>query len=342
MTVELNVLDHLPDGLPDCPAHSLEELLGGPTLLHLPGVEGAPLYLSVLMHGNETTGWDALRGIMQDFAHTPLPRPMSVFIGNVRAARDGVRRLDDQPDYNRLWDFQGDTAEHRMVRRVFEEIRAREPVAGIDVHNTTGPNPHYSCVNYMDAHSLYLARRFSQVAVHSQVPASMQSMRLNQLCPSITIECGMPDAVDGIVHARAYLEQRLFEKSLPDRMPDLEELQLFHTVAQVCVPDGMSLGFGDSGYDLCLFAGLAQHNFRTLPAGFEIGRWGPVKNPCLLVRDEQGQDVFDDYFVNREDRLCARQPLILSMLTQQTKIIEQDCLCYIMQSLDNPHTGSSA
>lgn len=223
-----------------------------------------------------------------------------------------------------------------MARRVFEEIRARGPMASIDVHNTTGPNPHYSCVNRMDPRSLYLARRFSTLAVHSQVPASMHSLRFNELCPSITIECGMPEQAEGVVHARAYLEQRLFERALPERMPDLEELELFHTVAQVRVPPELSFGFAERGRDLCLSRELAQRNFQELPAQFELGRWGEVAAPRLLVRDEQGQDVFDDYFVNRGDRLTARRPLILSMLTNQEKIIEQDCLCYLMQTMQGP------
>ena len=342
MSAELSIRERLPDGLADCPAPELEELLGGPTLLHLPGAAGAPLYLSVLLHGNETTGWDALRGILRDFAGARLPRPMSVLIGNVRAARVGMRRLDDQPDYNRIWDFQGDTPEHRMARRIFEEVRARAPAASIDVHNTTGPNPHYSCVNRLDARSLHLAQRFSAIAVHSEVPASMHSLRFNSICPAITIECGEPDQTEGTVHARAYLEQRLFESALPDRMPDLEGLELFHTVAQVQVPREFSFGFADRGKDLCLSDALVQYNFRELPAKFELGRWGAVDNPRLLVRDRKGRDLFDDYFVNRGDRLATRKPLILSMLTQQEKIIEQDCLCYLMKPLQAPAPSASS
>lgn len=332
MSVALSVHEQVPDGLLDCPADGLEALLGGPTLLHLPGAEGDALYLSVLLHGNETTGWDALRGILRDFENTTLPRPMSVFIGNVRAAAAGVRHLDDQPDYNRLWDFAGDTPEHRLAREVFAEIKQRRVRECIDVHNTTGPNPHYSCVNYLNPHSLYLARRFSELAVHAQLPASMQSLKLNELCPAITIECGLPESPEGVIHARAYLEQRLFERTLPDRMPNLDTLQLFHTLAQVRIPSGVAAGFGDAPCDLRLVDGIEQHNFTALPAGFVLGHWcGDVQR--LGVRDAQGADVFDTYFVNDGDALTARVEVIPSMLTDQTKIIAQDCLCYLMEPL---------
>ena len=46
----LTELERLPPGLADCPAAGLAELLGGPTLLHLPGRRGRPLFLTVLQH----------------------------------------------------------------------------------------------------------------------------------------------------------------------------------------------------------------------------------------------------------------------------------------------------
>ena len=82
----LKVLDHLPPGLADCPAEGLEEVLGGPTLLHLPGERPDPLFLSVLLHGNEIAGWEAVRGILRDFSEARLPRSLSVLIGNVQGS----------------------------------------------------------------------------------------------------------------------------------------------------------------------------------------------------------------------------------------------------------------
>lgn len=327
----LKELEQPPAGLADCPAAGLAELLGGPTLLHLPGRRGRPLFLTVLQHGNETTGWEAMRGILRDFAQAELPRPLSVFIGNVAAARRGLRRLDGQPDYNRLW-AGGDAPEHRMAERVFAAVRARRPCASIDVHNTTGPNPHYACVNTLEPRTLYLAGRFSRTAVYSRVPPGMHSLRFSRLCPALTIECGLPASPEGVAHARAYLEQRLFEEELPAAPPP-GELELFHTVAQVRVPAALSFGFDGGGEDLRLDPGLVEYNFREVPAGFELGRWRPGRAVPLAVADERGADAFDAYFVNRGDRLLARRPVVLSMLTLQEKIVAQDCLCYLMERL---------
>ena len=53
----LNILQQLPLGLLELEATQVHTLLGGPTLIHLPGEREAPLFVSVLLHGNETTGW---------------------------------------------------------------------------------------------------------------------------------------------------------------------------------------------------------------------------------------------------------------------------------------------
>ena len=83
----LKQLDHIPSGLLDLPATQLEAVLGGPTLIHLDGRRPEPLLVSVLMHGNETTGWEAVRRLLPHYltGEAELPRALSLFIGNVSA-----------------------------------------------------------------------------------------------------------------------------------------------------------------------------------------------------------------------------------------------------------------
>ena len=99
----LEIFNHLPDGLLDQEASGLHQVLKGPTLIHIAGRKRRPLYVSVLLHGNETTGWETIRALLKRYPEGELPRSLSLFIGNVRAARENLRFLDDQPDYNRIW-----------------------------------------------------------------------------------------------------------------------------------------------------------------------------------------------------------------------------------------------
>ena len=100
MSLELRELQALPKGFLEASVADLHALLGGPTLIHLKGPQ-PPLFVSTLLHGNETTGIDALQTVLRDYAGTGLPRALSIFIGNTAAAAKGKRLLPGQPDFNR-------------------------------------------------------------------------------------------------------------------------------------------------------------------------------------------------------------------------------------------------
>lgn len=135
----LRQLDHLPPGLLECSADQLESVLGGPTLIHLKGRRASALFVSLLLHGNETTGWDAVTRLLRSYdiggGVRSLPRSVSLFIGNVAAAAQGVRRLDGQPDYNRVWPGSEEPAstEQMLMQQVFDIMRERGLFASVDL-----------------------------------------------------------------------------------------------------------------------------------------------------------------------------------------------------------------
>src|SRR5690625_6470125 len=92
----------LPPRFLDATAPELEALLGGPSLIHLPGLRDRPLFVSILLHGNEASGLEAMQDVLRTRLSRPLPRAMSLFVGNVHAASVGLRRLDGPPDYDRV------------------------------------------------------------------------------------------------------------------------------------------------------------------------------------------------------------------------------------------------
>src|SRR5690625_904974 len=102
--MESFISEHLPDGLLDLPAGRLHEKLDGPQLFHLPGRVKQPLVVSVLQHGNEISGWDAVRHLLGNtYARQTLPRSLILMIGNVEAAAKNRRYLPGQPDFKRCW-----------------------------------------------------------------------------------------------------------------------------------------------------------------------------------------------------------------------------------------------
>ena len=328
----------LPRGLLDVPASRLVEVLPGPALIHLPGRRQPPLFVSVLLHGNEDTGWLAAQSVLRKYATAELPRALSLFIGNVGAARGGLRRLDGQPDYNRVWpgSEEAPTAEQAMMREVVDAMRARGVFASIDIHNNTGLNPHYACVNRLERDFLHLAALFSRIVVYFIRPRGVQSAAFAELCPAVTVECGKPGTPGSVEHAAAFMEACLHLSEFPAQPVAAHDIDLFHTVATVRVPDELSFGFDAPDADIDFVPGLDHYNFRELAPGDVLGRLRPGSAARLQALDEAGADIGSRLFDCRGGAITLTQPLMPAMLTRDERVIRQDCLCYLMERIRMP------
>lgn len=329
----LQILDKVPDDLLEAEATELHSLLGGPTLVHLQGPRKEPLFVSVLLHGNEDTGFYAVQALLKEYRDKPLPRALSVFFGNVYAAEQKLRRFDEQPDYNRIWpgsETEG-APEHAMMKQIVREMEKRCVFASVDVHNNTGVNPHYACVNRIDHRYLHLATLFSRTVVYFTRPRGVQSMAFAQMCPAVTVECGRPGQPHGVEHAREFLSACLHLSDLPVHPVAPHDLDLFHTVAIVRVPKAWSFDFGNCDSDLCFVPDLDQLNFRELPQGTELVTRVRHGNVRLEAWNEYSKDVGDDYFEYVDNRILTRRPVMPSMFTCDERVIRQDCLGYLME-----------
>ncbi|MFN3544111.1 MAG: M14 family metallopeptidase [Thiobacillus sp.] len=335
----LTQLDALPAGLLDLPAARLGEVLPGPTLIHLPGRRTPPLFVSVLLHGNEDTGWLAAQAVLRKYAGSGLPRALSLFIGNVDAARAGLRRLDGQPDYNRVWpgSEEAHPAERAMMQAVIDAMRARGVFASLDIHNNTGLNPHYACVNRLDPPFLQLATLFSRIVVYFVRPRGVQSAAFAELCPAVTVECGKPGTPGSVEHAAAFIEAALHLSEFPLHPVAAHDIDLFHTVATVKVPEGVSFGFGSPTADLSFVPELDHYNFRELGHGDLLGHVRPGSSAALLALDEAGVDIGARVFDYRDGHIALKKRLMPAMLTRDERVIRQDCLCYLMERI--PYAG---
>lgn len=336
----LNELFELPEGLLDLPATALHGKLKGPSLIHMPGQRSSPLFVSVLMHGNEDVGWEAVRRLLKKYkpggGARELPRSMSLLIGNTLAAESAVRRLAGQPDYNRVWPGSDlpVTAEHRMMERVVSTMEEKGVFASVDVHNNTGINPHYACINAIHTDALHLAAMFSRTVVYFIRPRGVQSMAMTRICPSVTLECGKVGQKYGVEHAVEFLDACIHLAEHPQHPIAHHDVDLFHTQAIVRVPAEISFGFGCENMDLCLEEDLERLNFRELPTGTLFGEIDKNGTIPFDVINEQGDQVASRYFEVEQGRLKTRIPVMPSMLTRNETVIRQDCLCYLMERYD--------
>jgi len=328
----------VPPQLLDAHPRQLADLLGGPSLIDLPGRRERPLFVSVLLHGNETTGFLAVQQLLRHFRDKELPRALSVFIGNVEAARDGLRRLAGQPDYNRVWpgtDYD-DSPEKRLMAEIFDLMRARQPFASVDVHNNTGINPHYACINRIDHRFMHLASLFGRTLVYFIRPLGVQSMAFAELCPAVTVECGKVGQSAGEQHAFEFLNACLNLSDIPDHPVAPHDVDLFHTVAAVRVPRSYSFGFGEQPVDVCFIDDLDHLNFRELPPGTTLAQLDGVDGLPVEVLDEQGREVADRFFRVEDNMLRTTRAVMPSMFTLDERVIRQDCLGYLMERYPLP------
>ncbi len=334
------ILDHMPSSLLERPATALHRALDGPTLIHLAGRNPDPLFVSVLQHGNETSGWEAVRRLLKGrYGRDPLPRSLILLIANVRAAARNRRRLADQPDFNRCWpgSDMAPTTWHRLFTEITKHVRARRPFASIDIHNNTGLNPHYAAVNRIEPKRLQLAALFSRTVIYFTEPKGVQSMAFGEFCPAVTLECGQASEVHGTDHAMAYLETVLNLRELPDQPPAPEDLELYHVIATVQVPEDVDFSFDDQAEDLHFQPDLDRFNFRELPAGTRLARSVNGRQISLLATDHQGRNVSDSCFALEAGSITTRRALMPAMLSTDEQVVRQDCLCYLMERI-SPET----
>jgi succinylglutamate desuccinylase len=334
--VRLTELDHLPQGLLERPASALHHVLDGPTLIHLEGRIKKPLFVSVLQHGNEVTGWEAVRRLLKShYDFDRLPRSLSLLIGNVDAARHRLRRLDDQLDYNRCWPGgkYDDTDLGKLFQRVTDRMRSMSPFASMDIHNNTGLNPHYAAINRVRSKFLRLASHFSSKVVFFTIPKGTQSLAFSEFCPSTTLECGQAGQVHGTDHSLGFIETCMHMPDLPRSPVDADEVHLFHMVATVRIRDDVLFGFGQVPTDVTFHENLDELNFRELPSGISLGEINGGPQRPLIATDVNGVDVTDHYFRFDRGQLETTREIMPSMLTLDRRVIQQDCLCYLMERI---------
>ena len=329
----LKILNKLSDKILALPAHRLHEELPGPTLVHINGKREPAIFLTVLLHGNENSGWEVVKNILNKYKGETLPRSLSIFIGNVKAARYKKRKLETQTDFNRIWGS-GETPEHLMVQSVIKTMRERKIFASIDIHNNNGLNPHYACINKLDGRFLKLAREFSRMVIYFIRPTGVQSLAFSELCPSVTLECGQPGDEYGIQLTTHYVDKMLNLVTLKPE-PGIEDtIDLYHTIGIAKIPEEYDFSFNGDKADIEFVKGIETLNFEEISGDTLLGKVKDNITKPLIVMNEEGDDIFDQYFSVHDNKLATKLAIVPAMLTTDNNIVKQDCLCYLMERYD--------
>jgi succinylglutamate desuccinylase len=331
----INQLSYYPTELLTAKAEELHDLFPNPTLFHLKGRINNPLFISVLLHGNETTGFLALQKLLKKYHEKTLPRSLSFFLGNTEAASQCLRVLDHQPDYNRIWPGTelNISLQNLMTQEIINLMREKKVFASIDIHNNTGINPHYACINNLNNSSLYLASLFSRLVVFFTHPKGVQSAAFAKICPAVTLECGKPGQQNGVDHAFEYLNSCLHLPQFSDKTLPSQDIDIYHTVAQIKINPNIDFSFHSTSADLLLDKDIERMNFTEIPAGTQFGQIFNHNKVPVTATDDSGKIVTDKFFSVIDNSLQINRAIMPSMLTLDKRVIRQDCLCYLMERI---------
>lgn len=329
-------LTTLPEAVLHCHATELWQYLGGPTLVNLKGEKGAPLFVTILLHGNEHTGFEAMQHLLKRYQSKPLPRPLLIFFGNISAAKANTRTLSNQLDFNRCWPGTPHTKsrEAGVMKKVTEIVKQHDPFASIDIHNNTGKNPHYGCINKLAPRFIHLAKEFARDIVFFERPLGVQSAAMAEICPAVTIECGRVGESHIIEETADYVDSILKLSALPSELPPCNEFRLLQTHSIIKVPKEASFSFNGKRADFIFRPDLDELNFQQLRPGVTIGQSGPDSTQRLIIESAIEGCAPTEFIDCLDGKLTLTQSAIPAMLTLDTNAIRSDCLGYLMQEIN--------
>lgn len=345
MLIDFQEITTIPEALLSVSASQLHTLFPRPTILHLDGKKKQPLLISCLLHGNEHSGFVMVQNILKNFLRdNSLARETYFLFGNVEAAAKNQRKLDHQPDYNRIWRDE----KHPLVKRILSLVKEKKFMAAIDLHNNTGRNPHYACVSQAKAEHINLALLFSPHLVYFTAPDSTLSVVLSEFVPSLTLECGLSLDPEICEKGSQFLNTLYQINSLPNTLPCQQTCRLQQSTVNIKVPSTARIGYGNLNdlkdmqsksidFDIILRSDLDTLNFTEIKKSEVIAY---VQNPefdlVLNFLEPQLSAIHDKHrYLCKKDSFFYIEPgLTPSMFTLNAKIIKEDCLGYLMIPLE--------
>ena len=332
----LTIRHDIPDAFLDISYRDIKKVFDTPTLVHLKGEKSPALFISILLHGNEYSGLMIMQEILKKYKEPQgyaLPRSIWLFVGNVEAASQGLRRLDHELDFNRAWPgtTEPDAPTSKLISEVMEKITEDELFAAIDLHNNTGKNPPYGCISVVNEKNKYLSSFFNHIAMVFHTPKGISTMAFDAVCPAITLECSTPGNQLGIEKAVALVDDLMHMDHFPDKPLPSHDLQLVKNSAVLKIAENVHFGFENEGenFDLILVDNFDRHNFTRLETS-EVFAHTTLDKPIVATL-EDGTDVTEALIRNHNGAISLKKPLMPAMISLDKRIIVQDCLCYLLE-----------
>lgn len=326
---KIAVVDKVPSEFFLIGPKSIKTIFPKPTLVHVAGESKTTIFISILLHGNETSSFRIMQAILKKCETRTPKKSILFFVGNVEAAAMGTRIAGDGIDFNRIWNRADG---HPVAEAVLNYVEQQKVFVSLDIHNNSGANPFYGCVNQVNLQSLFLAKKFSKYTMFFLQPDSVLSMAMQNYCPSLTLESGLSENPLGIKKILELYEYVDAIDTIPSIDANLDEEFLYQTIARMEVSPTAKILELNAGGDLFLLDSIEGLNFSEVQVGEAIAE---QLGPDLKIRvfDEGGNDSTATYLELKSGKIRFARNVVPSMLSRNIEIVKQDCLGYLMQKI---------
>ena len=308
------------------------ERLGQPTWITLPGKDQTRSRAIVtLLHANEPSGLKAVHQLLKDEVtpHTNL----GIFIASVDAAlyppAFSHRCLPGERDMNRCFGKSGVTAQEQLANQIVATLKAFNPEAVIDTHNTSAHSEPFAVTTSANVQTRQLVQLFTRKLV--VLGQSLHTLiEQNVGCPIATVEFGGfldPNADDlALSSLGRFISQRHLFETEPETLQTLQNPLRLEIAAEAHLHYSATV---ESTVDVTIFNTIDQLNFRRLKANTTIGWITSDGLSQLIVHDAGQQNIAKDLFLEDAGFLKTRVPMTIFMATTDDHIARNDCLMYL-------------
>jgi len=286
--------------------------------------------VTTLIHGNEPSGFIALHRWLQN--KTKPVVNIRIIVCNIEAAQISPefshRYLHAGQDLNRFFASEENSAIVARAQQIKYAVKAVNPEAVIDLHNTSGESPAFGVAIDKSEQTLDLISLFTNKVILTglRVGAIMEQ---NVAAPIVTIECGGAEQIQSHQLAYAGLSRFFSEASIFDRRAS--QVDIHQHPCRVELLQGVSVAFGHHHLptaDVTLRADAEQLNNQLTPQGEFIGWYEGEGELPFIAKNEQGVEQVNRMFSLHNRCIFTKQSLQIFMATTDLDIATNDCLFY--------------
>lgn len=321
---------------PDAIAGRINDFLSelpGPCAIHVAGRDPSRCRVLVtLSHGNEPSGLEAVHRWLVSGRQPEVN--IVVILGGVPAAAAEPlffhRMLAGERDLNRCFNPPFNDQQGRLALAILEHIRAQQPEAVIDLHNTSGSSPAFAVSCGESPAQVQLVSLFVEHMIVTDLRlGSLMEQELG--CPVVTIEAGGSQDEQAEVTADIGLAH-YFEQ--PDVFTPARTVTRFKHPLRLELSQHSRIDYAARALhdrDLTVREDIEQFNFAPVHSDEMLGWLDEDGLNHLLINGGPDQHPPREYFRIEDGKLYPRRPLRLFMATTRADIAASDCLFYFIQ-----------